>query len=98
MPTPRTEVAAAALGEKIYVLGGFGKGGDLVEEYDTAANRWRRRAPLPRLLHHIGAAAVGGKIYVIGGYSSGASMDTVYEYDTAADRWQIGRAACRERE
>jgi hypothetical protein len=26
MPTPRTEVAAAALGEKIYVIGGFGKG------------------------------------------------------------------------
>src|SRR5262249_56004693 len=85
MPTPRTEVAAAALGDKIYVIGGFGKGGDLVEEYDVKTDRWRRRASLPRQLHHIGAAAVGGKIYVVGGYSSGKSMDTVYQYHPPLD-------------
>lgn len=34
MPTSRTEVAAAELGGRIYVIGGFGQGGDLVEEYD----------------------------------------------------------------
>jgi len=102
MPTPRTEVAAAAVGAKIYVIGGFGRGGDLVEEYDTAGGRWRRLANLPRALHHIGAAGVGGKIYVIGGYSSGASMNTVYEYDPAANRWRavpsmrVGRYKLRD--
>jgi N-acetylneuraminic acid mutarotase len=66
-PSARTEVAAVALGGKIYVMGGFGKNGDLVEEYNPATDRWRRRAPQPRPLHHVGPAAVAGKIYVLGG-------------------------------
>ena len=88
MPSARTEVAAVELGGKIYVLGGYEKGGNLVEEYDPVSDRWRARAPLPKPLHHIGAAALNGKIYVIGGYvSGGGSMDSVYEYDPAQDRW-----------
>ena len=35
-------------------------------------DNWRRRASLPKPLHHIGAAAVNGKIYLIGGYITGA--------------------------
>src|SRR5207253_3188100 len=89
MPSARTEVAAAELGGKIYVMGGYEKGGDLVEEYDPKNDTWRTRAPLPKALHHIGAAAVNGKIYVIGGYISGVGpVATVYEYDAAADRWR----------
>ena len=34
MPSARTEVAAVQLDGKIYVMGGYEKGGDLVEEYD----------------------------------------------------------------
>src|SRR5918993_3097016 len=67
MPSVRTEVAAVELGGKIYVVGGYQKNGDLVEEYDPAQDSWRRRASLPRPLHHAGATAVRGKIYVIGG-------------------------------
>src|SRR2546428_14175971 len=67
MPSARTEVAAAEPGGKIYVLGGYEKNGDLGEEDDPAKNILRRRASLPRPLHHIGAAAVHGKSYVIGG-------------------------------
>src|SRR5690349_293783 len=71
MPTARTEVAAAVLDGKIYVIGGYQKGAGLVEEYDPEKNVWRRRAALPKPLHHVGAAAVNGKIYVIGGFISG---------------------------
>ncbi|HEX9899108.1 MAG TPA: kelch repeat-containing protein, partial [Candidatus Methylomirabilis sp.] len=40
-PTPRSEVAAAVLGGKIYIVGGFGGGtGGLVEVYDPATDRW----------------------------------------------------------
>src|SRR5262249_62136087 len=88
MPSSRTEVAAVALGDKIYVMGGYEKNGDLVEEYDTQHNSWRRRAALPRHLHHLGAAVVAGKIYVIGGYIFGHGPgDTVYEYDPSPPRW-----------
>ena len=89
MPSARTEVAAAELGGKIYVMGGYEKNSDLLEEYDPLKDNWRRRASLPRPLHHVGAAAVGGKIYVIGGYISGQGpVNTVYEYDPSLDRWR----------
>ena len=59
LPSPRTEVAAVQLLGNIFVIGGLGRGGDLVEEYDPEKNTWRRRAPLPRPLHHVGAVATG---------------------------------------
>ena len=55
MPSARTEVAAAETGGKIYVIGGLEKHGDRVEEYNPVNNSWRRRASLPRPLHHLGA-------------------------------------------
>ena len=69
MPTPRTEVAAALLDGKIYVIGGFDSQGEtnLVEAYDISKDFWGKIAPLPMPLHHTGAASVGGKVYVIGG-------------------------------
>src|SRR4030095_7438848 len=89
LPSARTEVAATELGGKIYVMGGYEKHGDLLEEYDPAKDTWRRRASLPRPLHHAGSASLGGKIYVIGGYISGEGpVSTVYEYDPAADQWR----------
>ena len=44
LPSSRTEVAAAEIGGKIYVIGGYGKNGDLVEAYDPRKDRWQRRA------------------------------------------------------
>ncbi len=101
-PTKRTEVAAATLGEKIYVVGGFEKpslGNVLnfaitpsVEMYDPATDRWASKAPLPVGLHHVGIGVAGGRLYVIGGYSkSGLSVwnpvATVYAYDPTTDSW-----------
>ena len=68
VPTPRSEVAAAALNGKVYVLGGFGAGATANEEYDPLANTWRQRAPVPQGVDHAAAAAIGGKIYLIEGF------------------------------
>src|SRR5205085_11410419 len=71
LPEPRGEVAAAAAGGKIYVLGGSALGEDaqtLNEEYDPAADRWRVRAPMPRGLSHVGAVGMNGRIPVVGGF------------------------------
>jgi N-acetylneuraminic acid mutarotase len=102
MPTKRTEVAAATLGEKIYVVGGFEKpslGNVLnfaitpsVEMYDPATGRWTSKAPMPVGLHHVGIGVAGGRLYIIGGYSkSGLSVwnpvATVYAYDQTTDSW-----------
>src|SRR5215472_8104520 len=65
-PTPavRSEVAAAAVGDKLFALGGgvAGKAVPRNEEYDPATNRWRERAPLPQPRDHLGVAVLNGKI------------------------------------
>ncbi|WHZ28348.1 MAG: hypothetical protein OJF51_003146 [Nitrospira sp.] len=102
MPTKRTEVAAATLEGKIYVVGGFEKpslGNMLnfaitssVEVYDPETDTWTSKAPLPVGLHHVGIGVVGGRLYVVGGYrKSGFSVwnpvATVYAYDPSTDSW-----------
>lgn len=102
MPTKRTEVAAAPLDGKIYVVGGFEKPSlsnvmsfaitRSVEMYDPSTDQWTSRAPLPIGLHHVGIGVVDGRLFVIGGYTkSGFSVwnpvATVYAYDPATDSW-----------
>ena len=101
-PSKRTEVAAAALGGKVYVVGGFNEPGlgnltrlavsDALEEYDPAANRWATRAPLPKGLHHAAAASVGNRLYVVGGFTASLfslwqPVASVYAYQPATDAW-----------
>jgi N-acetylneuraminic acid mutarotase len=70
MPSSRTEIAAAEVGGKIYVVGGFGGEREL-EVYDPAADRWSRRASIPRALHHAAAVSLNDKLYVVGGFIEG---------------------------
>ena len=72
MPAVRGEVAAAAVGDKLFALGGgvAGKAVPRNEEYDPASNRWRERAPLPQPRDHLGVAVLNGKIYTFGGFTS----------------------------
>jgi N-acetylneuraminic acid mutarotase len=101
-PTKRTEVTAAALDGKIYVLGGFAEPSlgnlpgmtitDRVEVYDPATNAWTTRAPLPAGLHHAATAVAGNRLYVIGGYTRSFlalwhPVATVYMYDPGKDAW-----------
>ncbi|WP_447984034.1 Kelch repeat-containing protein [Nitrospira sp. Nam74] len=101
-PSARTEVAAAAVGNKIYVVGGFSEPSlsnikdlaitPLVEEYDSATDHWTARAPLPEGLHHVGIGVVDNRLYVIGGFKQSLMsvwkpVATVYVYDPAHDTW-----------
>ena len=83
MPTARGAANAAAVGDKIYVIGGASvhPGQKLVglsatvphralgtnEEYDPATNTWRARSPMPTARNHAAIGVVNGKIYVLGG-------------------------------
>lgn len=101
-PTARSEMAAAAVGRKIYLIGGFSEPGisyikdlaitPLVEEYDLASEQWTTKAPLPVALHHVGIGVVGDRVYVIGGFKQSLMsvwkpVTTVYAYDPAHDAW-----------
>ena len=98
MPTPRTEVLAEAVNEKIYVLGGvdFSKGGagqlDLVEVYDTKNDEWTRDAePLPVPIDHSVAVEYDGKIYVVGGFlHNKIPTDKLFIYDPSNKVWTGG--------
>lgn len=102
LPTKRTEVAAATLNDKIYVVGGFEQPGlgnflnlaitPALDEYDPATDRWTSRAPMPIGLHHVGIGVAGGTLYVIGGYTQSLfsvwqPVATVYAYNPATDTW-----------
>ena len=56
MPTPRTEVTAANIGDSIYVLGGFTSDSeitDIVEMFNVTSNSWNKDIdPLPIPLYH----------------------------------------------
>src|SRR5260370_3200483 len=67
MPAVRGEVAA--VGDKLFALGGgvAGKAVARNEEYDPASDRWRERAPLPQPRDHLGVAAHDRQIYTLGG-------------------------------
>jgi N-acetylneuraminic acid mutarotase len=88
MPAKRGSPVAAAVGDKIYVIGGATTppgsketavhparphiSVGTVEEYDPATNTWRQRTPMPTPRNHATAGVVNGKIYVIGGRVGGA--------------------------
>lgn len=93
MPTARQEVAVAAYGGHVWVIGGFGAGAEpvrTVERYDPATNSWDTRPPLPVAVHHAAAAAVGDRLFVIGGYTGGRVRWTPLAsvYELVGQRWE----------
>lgn len=102
-PTQRTEVAAAAIEGKIYVVGGFNKPSlqnalkfaisNDVEVYDTASDSWSNTTPLPEGRHHAGIASLNGLLYVVGGFAQSFmsiwhAVPTVYQYNPATKEWR----------
>ena len=102
MPTMRSDLAAAAVGGKIYAMGGrnspAGPHGRLaiVEEYNPPSDTWKKVADMPTARARFVAAAVNGKIYVLGGVTTvkrrdgkliAKSVKAVDEYDPATNTW-----------
>jgi hypothetical protein len=71
MPTARSEMAATALDDRIYVASGIAQWGTTAafEAFDPARNRWEELPPLPQAVHHLAAAATDDRVYVTGGYA-----------------------------
>ncbi len=96
LPNPRNHVGGAALGGKVYAVGGQRLGDDTagnqagVSAYDPGADRWAAVADLPMPLGHISAATFTyrGKLMVVMGTTQGREKTPeVLAYDPAADRW-----------
>ncbi len=93
LPAPRNEVALAAIGGKVYVVGGSvgGVAVPQIDEYDPASDGWRTRAAMPKGLDHLGVAVADGKIITVGGFIGSVhrgAVSDVYEYNVATDTWR----------
>lgn len=92
-PQPVRNIAAAVLGDRIYVPGGYDAMDQAiatVEVYDPQTDAWSQVAPLPTPLFAYAIAALDGKLYLFGGHNGMHYLDTVFIYDPASDTWTMG--------
>jgi N-acetylneuraminic acid mutarotase len=106
----RNHHATAAVGNKVYAIGGRVGGAyitgasnnvDLVEAYDPATDLWTPMDRMPTARSAMSAAVYNGKIIVPGGESQDrrflAAHKAVEIYDPAVNRWQILPSMPRQR-
>lgn len=98
----RTEYGAAAIGNKIYVVGGMATQGSgypnvtllySAEVYDTTTDQWSSAPPFPMKIHHPNVVAVDGDLYILGGLSTKPGtatylLKTAYKLDTQTSTWK----------
>jgi N-acetylneuraminic acid mutarotase len=85
LPQPVRYPAVAAMGEKVYVIGGSLAGGSEatadIQVIDVAHRTATIAGQLPAALSDASAAVVGGGLYVFGGRSGGHAVDAVWKLD-----------------
>lgn len=93
-PLQATEVSSAAIGSKVYALGGLLSSGSSTNRmfiYDALTDTWSEGAPLPvaQGVDHGNVAAVNGKLYFLGGIRilTGSVIGQTFEYDSATNTW-----------
>ena len=88
LPTPVTDAAAAAVGDRIYALGGRlsdGRPSNEVQEYDVATEHSVIAARLPEPVYGASALTLDGFVYLIGGETTSGPGSFVFRFDPWAD-------------
>lgn len=85
----RGAAGTAAIGTKIYVIGGIRHGISVPDfsAYDTATNTWEILPSVGEPRDHLVAGVVGGRFYAIGGRNNGALRENVDEFNPGARTW-----------
>ncbi|MCC7353159.1 MAG: hypothetical protein IT330_05315, partial [Anaerolineae bacterium] len=90
LPSPRSRLALAAVGNKIYAVAGETAEGPTgaVDAYDLPSNGWLPATPKPLAVANVTGATLGGRIYVPGGLlADGSLTDAVEVFDPASGLW-----------
>ena len=92
MATKRCEHGAAALGGKLYVIGGLSNGEDTplseAEVFDPKTDGWQPLPSMPTARWCLAAVAVARKVYAIGGFDDAYEFcDAVEAYDPLSGAW-----------
>jgi N-acetylneuraminic acid mutarotase len=97
LPTARNHLAGAALGGRIYIVGGRFEAGfqspqsNVLEVYDPAANSWSARAPMPKPRGGINGLEAYGCLHVFGGEGNSSASSGLHAdhdvYNPVTDTW-----------
>ncbi|MDQ1300658.1 MAG: luxR-type protein [Chloroflexota bacterium] len=90
LPEPRSRMAVATDGTRLYVIGGETGGAltDQVTIYDPRSNGWQTAAGKPTAVANAAALWLAGRVFVPGGaLASGAATNAVEVYDPQTDTW-----------
>lgn len=83
--------AAAAIGNIVYLIGGFGtitnRPTAAVHKYDTSTRTWSEAASLPAPRGGHAAAVLNGRVHVLGGGNSLSTIDDHSVYDPNTNTW-----------
>jgi N-acetylneuraminic acid mutarotase len=106
MPIGLYYLTAHAVGDRIYVIGGYDQHGfnPAVLAYDPASDSWSSRSSRPAYSYVFMSTVAGGRIFVIGGQGTidngpwASGKPWVYEnrvdiYDPVTDTWSAGSPA-----
>ncbi len=88
LPTPVMDATAAAVGDRLYAIGGRLAGGGLsdeVQEYDIATEHSVIAARLPEPVANAAALTLDGYVYVLGGTARGQSTASIERFDPWLD-------------
>jgi N-acetylneuraminic acid mutarotase len=91
MTIPRSYPIIAAVGSRLFVMGGWNERRDCpisgVEAYDPRKNEWANVAVMPTARGDFAAVVSGDRIFTIGGWNGWGPAKTAERYDPASDTW-----------
>ena len=92
MSTAKKDLGAVTIGDKIYVVGGYGSTYTVntLEIYDTTTKTWSTGRPLPEARCKSAVSAIGDKIYVFSGTSLNNYSNSTFIYDATNNTWSSG--------
>jgi hypothetical protein len=88
LPTPVTRAAAAAVGDRLYAIGGRlanGQPSNEIQEYDIATEHSVIAARLPTPVWDTRAITLNGFVYVLGGITPSGPSDAILAFDPWRD-------------
>ncbi|XP_010003558.1 PREDICTED: kelch-like protein 17 [Chaetura pelagica] len=82
-------VGVAAIGNKLYAVGGYDGTSDLatVESYDPVTNSWQPEVSMGTRRSCLGVAALHGLLYAAGGYDGASCLNSAERYDPLTGTW-----------
>ncbi|XP_014001481.1 kelch-like protein 17 isoform X1 [Salmo salar] len=89
MSTRRARVGVAAIGNKLYAVGGYDGTSDLatVESYDPITNSWQPEVSMGTRRSCLGVAVLHGLLYAAGGYDGASCLNSAERYDPLTSTW-----------